>query len=61
MGMPVPTRIAGAYNVKLDVVAGPPQTFVLTAEPKSSQTKDNCGTLTLNQAGAKTAGQTGCW
>lgn len=61
MGMTVPTRIAGAYDVKLEVVAGPPQTFVLTAEPKSGQTKDSCGTMTLNQAGAKTAATTGCW
>jgi type IV pilus assembly protein PilE len=61
MGMPVPARIAGAYSVKLEVVAGPPQTFVLTAEPKTDQAKDGCGTMTLNQAGAKTAAKAGCW
>lgn len=61
MGMPVPSRIAAAYSVKLEVVAGPPQTFVLTAEPKSDQAKDSCGTMTLNQAGAKAAAKAGCW
>lgn len=61
MGMPVPSRIAGAYLVKMEVLAGPPQTFLLTAEPKGDQAKENCGTMTLNQAGAKTAAKSGCW
>ena len=61
MGMPVPGRIAGAYLVKMEVLAGPPQTFLLTAEPTGDQAKDGCGTMTLNQAGAKTAAKAGCW
>jgi type IV pilus assembly protein PilE len=61
MGMPVPARIAGAYLVKMEVLAGPPQTFLLTAEPKGDQAKESCGAMTLNQAGAKTAAKTGCW
>lgn len=61
MGMPVPARVAAAYTVSMVVLAGPPQTFVLTAAPAGDQTKDGCGTMTLNQAGAKTAAKSGCW
>ncbi len=39
-------------------------TFTLTATPQGAQTKDKCGTLTLNQAGTKTssgAAVAQCW
>ncbi|MCX7563987.1 type IV pilin protein [Xanthomonadaceae bacterium XH05] len=35
--------------------------FTITATPQGGQTGDSCGTMTINQAGAKTAGTTGCW
>lgn len=52
------------YSVTFPVVA--PCTvnicFTMTATPASGQTQDKCGTLTYNQAGAKTATGTGtCW
>lgn len=34
--------------------------YTLTAAPKGPQSGDSCGTLTLDQAGAKTPA-TGCW
>lgn len=43
------------------------QNFVATAAPQDTQTEDNCGSLTINQTGVKTAGgQSGsfastCW
>lgn len=61
VGLPLSARLSQAYAVKLVVVAGPPQTFVLTAEPQGDQTLEGCGTMTLNQAGAKTAAKAGCW
>ncbi len=36
-------------------------TFVITASPQSGQSKDMCGTMSLNQAGAKTPTTNGCW
>lgn len=38
-------------------------TFTLKATPTQVQQKDSCGTLTLNQAGAKThsSGDADCW
>lgn len=37
-------------------------TFVITATPVNAQTKDSCGTLTVNQNGDKTASGSGsCW
>ena len=35
-------------------------TFTVTAVPQGTQSADSCGTLTINQAGAKTPA-TGCW
>ena len=46
------------YSVAL---ANSNSTFTITATPKGSQADDKCGTMTLNQAGAVTAGHTGCW
>jgi type IV pilus assembly protein PilE len=36
-------------------------TFTITATPQGSQTGDECGPLTINQAGARGAAQDGCW
>ncbi|WP_341678966.1 type IV pilin protein [Niveibacterium sp. SC-1] len=36
-------------------------TFSLQAVPTGPMSGDRCGTLTLNQAGAKSAAQTDCW
>ena len=49
------------YNITL---AATQSSFPLTAAPQGNQAKDQCGTLTLNQAGVKTPGATtipGCW
>lgn len=60
-GLVAPDRVIGAYTLELEVTAGPPQTFVLTATPKTDQSVESCGTMTINQAGAKTAAKAGCW
>ena len=36
-------------------------TFTITATPQGGQTGDECGQLTINQAGARGAAQDGCW
>ena len=49
------------YNYTIAVSNAPPS-FTLTSTPAYGQTNDRCGTLTYNQAGAKTATGTGiCW
>lgn len=49
------------YNITLVATQS---SFTLTATPQGNQAKDQCGTLTLNQAGVKTpspAATPGCW
>lgn len=36
-------------------------TFTLSAVPSGDQSSDRCGTLSINQAGAKSASATNCW
>jgi len=59
--VPLPDRITGAYTLTLEVKAGPPPEFVLKAVPTPDQAYDVCGTMSINQAGAKTAGKADCW
>lgn len=35
--------------------------YTISAAPKGAQSGDACGTLTINQAGAKTPTTAGCW
>lgn len=37
------------------------KTYTISAVPKGAQASDSCGTLTINQAGAKTPATSGCW
>lgn len=48
------------YNISLspDPTA---TTFTISAAPANGQVGDSCGTLTLSNTGATTAGGTGCW
>ena len=61
LGVPVPERVNAGYTLTLNVVAGPPPTYTITATPKGNQALEQCGTLTINQAGARTAAKSGCW
>jgi type IV pilus assembly protein PilE len=64
IGVPTSSRVAAAYTVVLDEtgLAAQPPTFLLTLTPVGAQASEKCGTLTINQAGSKTAsGSAGCW
>lgn len=61
VGVTVPTNVATYYTLSLSTTAGPPPTYTLTATPKLKQTEDACGTLSIDQAGTKSAARTGCW
>lgn len=61
LGMTTPARVASKYTIAIASGNTPP-TFTITATPTGSQASEQCGTLTLNNAGAKTASGTGtCW
>ena len=63
VGVPVPSNVAATYDLAIAVVDGPPPTFSITAAPKAGtdQTQERCGTLSINQAGAKGAALPSCW
>jgi len=50
-------RDSNTVQYTISFVAGQPtaSTYILQATPSSAQSRDDCGTLTLNEAGVKTA------
>jgi type IV pilus assembly protein PilE len=61
LNLTMPNEVAARYTVAIDVQAGPPLTYTVTATPTGTQASDRCGAMTINQAGNKTAGATRCW
>jgi type IV pilus assembly protein PilE len=53
--------LAARYAVAINVVAGPPLAYTVTATPIGPQLRDRCGAMTINQAGNKTAAAARCW
>ena len=51
---------ASFYTISF-VSAPAATTFTLQAVRQGGQANDRCGTLTINQAGAKTASESNCW
>lgn len=63
LGMTIPTNISSYYTVTLttDNSTSPPS-FSVKGVPAGSQASEKCGTLTIDQRGAKTASGSGtCW
>jgi len=62
LNMTTPANVDAKYTISLTVPTSTPPSFTITATPKGDQTAEPCGTLTLNDSGAKTASGTGaCW
>jgi type IV pilus assembly protein PilE len=63
LGLTVPVSVSANYDITLENVvnATQPMGFTVQAAPKSAQTSDSCGTLTLSAQGVKAAGKVGCW
>jgi type IV pilus assembly protein PilE len=61
LNMTVPNEVAARYAIAIDVQAGPPLTYTVTATPTGPQSDDRCGALVINQAGNKTAAGPRCW
>ena len=55
-----PSNISTFYSISVNTVEGA-QTYTITATPTSAQNDTQCGTLTLNEQGAKTPTTSGCW
>ena len=47
------------YAIKVDNISA--RAFTITATPAGGQSSDKCGTMTLNQLGAKSPSTAGCW
>lgn len=54
----IPANGAAHYNITLNKTA---TSYTLTATPTGVQSGDKCGTLSINQAGVKTAAVSSCW
>jgi len=52
---------AGTAKYNISFSAQSATAYTLQAVPQGGQTADSCGTLTVDQTGATTAGGTGCW
>jgi type IV pilus assembly protein PilE len=62
LGVAIPASVANFYGVRLVASTVAPPTFTVTLTPTGRQVADACGTLTLDQAGVKTASGSGpCW
>ena len=66
IGIAAPSSVSAAYDITLcadsaSACAAPAQTFYLKATPKSDQTSERCGTLTIDQNGTKTPTSGTCW
>ena len=63
----VPSEVSGKYTITIDSVTTAPPAYEITASPTGIQLDQDglCGTITLNQAGAKSESGTGsvadCW
>ncbi|MDR0701136.1 MAG: type IV pilin protein [Azoarcus sp.] len=55
--------LSGHYDFSLDDKKLTQRTYTLLAVPKGAQTVDTCGTLSIDQAGVKTNGNStaSCW
>lgn len=53
LGLPVPDAVSKYYTVAIDVQAGPPTTYTITATPVAGGRQAADGTLSINSAGAR--------
>jgi type IV pilus assembly protein PilE len=63
LAMPTPPSVEAAYVIDMPAPAANPPSFQLTATPRpgTDQNQERCGTLGIDQTGAKTASGSRCW
>jgi type IV pilus assembly protein PilE len=54
-----PSGLSSKYTLTLNVVAGPPPSFSLTADAQGSQASDKCPSMTIDSAGTRSPAN--CW
>lgn len=60
-GLPTQSPKKGTARYDIAISGESQSAFLITATPKTGQDKDICGTMTINQAGAKTPTTAECW
>jgi type IV pilus assembly protein PilE len=60
VGISTPSNVALAYTPAL-AASAPANTFTLTLTPKSIQSAESCGELSIDHSGSKTPATGGCW
>jgi len=53
LNMTTPTSVSSKYSILIEVQAGPPPSFTITATPLTGGAQVNDGALTINNAGTK--------
>jgi type IV pilus assembly protein PilE len=61
LGMTVPGSVSAHYAVSMATDTAAPPTFTVTLLPQGQQAVDACGTMRIDEAGIKTAGDDSCW
>jgi type IV pilus assembly protein PilE len=54
LNMAPPTSVSAKYTIRIDVTAGPPATYTLTATPITGTSQASDVTLTIDNSGART-------
>ncbi len=61
LGVSVPANVEAAYTLNMPTPTAVPPAYTLTLAPRTRQSGERCGTLSINSAGTKTAAVAGCW
>lgn len=61
LGFQAPTSLTENALYQIEVTAAAARTFTLTATGQGVQANDACVTMSIDQAGAKTASAQNCW
>ena len=56
LNMSTPAAVSAKYNILIEVQAGPPPTFLITATPIAPASQVADGALTIDSSGAKNPG-----
>lgn len=54
--LPVPEHVDARYEIDIEVDAGPPQGFTITATPRAGSSQADDDVLSIDQAGTRTPG-----
>ena len=54
--LPVPDNVAAKYSIAIDLEAGPPSAYTITATPVTGGSQEDDGELTIDSAGTRTPG-----